>query len=213
MGVGGSNVLAAHGYSPAHILALEEVSRRIGRDVNVGYRDGRAVLSWDYPIPTSSQTFHEQADIKARWRGDWGVFVLLEPGFTKTSLTERETRYVLPVERPHDEVIAFNPFQKKDVKTGAAVGTYSYPGMPGRKGELLVRPLQPEEIPRIVKSLERGKTVELWRWGVEIPKPAEAVQAPLKVFARPQPSIRKQALKSSKRSPESLFNWIFGGLF
>lgn len=186
--IGGAN-LAKVGYSPGQIAALNELSKRVGRDVRVKPGQGGMVLRWDYPMETPGHDYHRQVGIKSTWRGMRGEWQILEPEFQKTELTQNEVRYVLPLERPHGEQIQFNPFGKK-TKEGAAVGTYSYPDMPGRVGKITVAPLTKPQIERFVTMERRGKDVRplLWKWGTEIVTSATPAGVRPKAFSTTPPS-------------------------
>lgn len=164
MAVIGAAVLAGRGYSPAQIGQLAQISAQQQRDVRVWQSGGITYLSWGYPHGGAGLGHQRGAGITGRYIGGKGAWEVYDPAYRKTTLTEDETRFVLPVARPGGEVISFNPFQRK-APSGAAVGQYFYPEAPKRRAEIHVRPLTPADVERITKRALRGQSVpELYRY-------------------------------------------------
>lgn len=196
MALVGANYLLASGYTPGQAAFIDVESSRQGFDVlasrGQGGRTELMTVRGGRNISPVGVDVLQRANISFKQVGGvGGNIVVFESGYRKTTLTEKEPRFVLPISRPGGEQISFNPVQK--LKPGEpARGTFSYPEAPERKGEILVRPLSPVDVQRVVKNLQAGREFEFFRYGEEI-KP--------KVSQIPKRQVSK---------PSVGFNLIFG---
>lgn len=214
-GIVGGEILLRRGYSPGQVYALQKIAEAEDRTVTIGEEPGATTLQWSRPgvrdpIPYDAGGYqpHREAGIKTSHLLPNGKFMIdsaNEP--PRTNLTENETLFVLPVVRPGNERIEFNPVQVLN-KGQAARGYFSYDTAPSKKYLIDFQPLTRKDILPLVKRLEQGKSIpQLWKWGGQEPQVSQLPKSSMpKVSNVVKPIFNP---KNPFNMPVSIFQTLF----